>query len=273
MTKKQSTQSKRKAVPKRVRFEVFKRDSFKCQYCGVSAPDVLLQIDHIKPVADGGNNDITNLVTACASCNSGKSDKALDDKAAIKKRKAQLDDLQERREQIEMMMEWREEIQDLKKQTVEKLSNYWSELAPGFNPNDNGKRKIKKWVRQYPLDEITNGMDAAAEQYLEFQSDGTVTDESWEIAFNKIPAICRVEKESKKDPDLKEMFYIRGIVRNKCKNYFDNPECLEWLRAARSWGVLMTELRQIALRTRYWSHFEEMIKEIIDEYKALQKDE
>lgn len=31
---------KRKAISKRVRFEVFKRDSFKCQYCGKCAPDV-----------------------------------------------------------------------------------------------------------------------------------------------------------------------------------------------------------------------------------------
>jgi len=116
-------------------------------------------------------------------------------------------------------------------------------------------------------------MDVAAEQYLEFQQDGTVTNESWEVAFKKIPAICRVEKESKQDPDLKELFYIRGIIRNKCNSYFDNPECFEWLRIARSWDVPMTKLRQIALRTRYWSHFEEMIKDIIDEYKALQEDE
>ena len=30
--------SKRKSLTKKVRFEVFKRDSFKCQYCGSSAP-------------------------------------------------------------------------------------------------------------------------------------------------------------------------------------------------------------------------------------------
>lgn len=41
-------EGKRIAISKRVRFDVFKRDSFKCQYCGKSAPDVILEVDHIK---------------------------------------------------------------------------------------------------------------------------------------------------------------------------------------------------------------------------------
>ena len=64
--------AKRKPISKKLRFEVFKRDSFTCQYCGKSAPDVVLHVDHIKPVKEGGTNDITNLVTACADCNLGK---------------------------------------------------------------------------------------------------------------------------------------------------------------------------------------------------------
>ena len=145
-----------------------------------------------------------------------------------------------------MMTEWMEGLQDLKDQAVNKLVNYWSELAPGFVPNDRGKQSIRKWLRRHLLQEIMNGMDVAAEQYLKYQQDGKVTRESWEIAFNKIPAICSVEKDSQEDPDLKELLYIRGIVRNKCPHYFDSPDCLDWLRDARSWGVPMNELRQIA---------------------------
>lgn len=40
-------------LSKTIRFEVLKRDSFACQYCGKKAPDVLLQVDHIHPVAEG----------------------------------------------------------------------------------------------------------------------------------------------------------------------------------------------------------------------------
>lgn len=59
-------------MSKRVRFEVFKRDGFSCQYCGATPPKVILEVDHIDPVAGGGSDDIDNLVTACFSCNRGK---------------------------------------------------------------------------------------------------------------------------------------------------------------------------------------------------------
>jgi hypothetical protein len=62
----------RKAIPKKIRFEVFKRDGFLCAYCGESPPKVVLQVDHIDPVSKGGTNDIDNLVTSCQPCNIGK---------------------------------------------------------------------------------------------------------------------------------------------------------------------------------------------------------
>lgn len=64
--------SKRKPLSKKVRFEVFKRDLFKCQYCGATPPGAVLEIDHIQAVADGGDNGQDNLVTACFDCNRGK---------------------------------------------------------------------------------------------------------------------------------------------------------------------------------------------------------
>lgn len=64
--------SARKAISKRLRFEVFKRDEFVCQYCGAHPPETILHIDHMDPVVAGGTNDIDNLVTACDACNLGK---------------------------------------------------------------------------------------------------------------------------------------------------------------------------------------------------------
>lgn len=61
------------AVSKRLRYEVLRRDSHTCRYCGASAPDVLLRVDHVTPVALGGTDTPENLVTACDPCNSGKS--------------------------------------------------------------------------------------------------------------------------------------------------------------------------------------------------------
>lgn len=62
----------RKALPPELRFSVLERDSFTCRYCGRSAPDVVLHVDHIKAVVRGGTDDPENLATACAECNQGK---------------------------------------------------------------------------------------------------------------------------------------------------------------------------------------------------------
>ena len=67
----------RKPIGKRLRFEVFKRDQFTCQYCHARGSDVVLVVDHVEPVASGGSTVTDNLVTACEPCNQGKSDKPL----------------------------------------------------------------------------------------------------------------------------------------------------------------------------------------------------
>lgn len=55
-----------------LRYKVLARDNFTCQYCGQYAPNVRLEVDHIVPVADGGTEDMSNLVTSCWACNQGK---------------------------------------------------------------------------------------------------------------------------------------------------------------------------------------------------------
>jgi 5-methylcytosine-specific restriction endonuclease McrA len=72
--------SGRRSVGKRLRFEVFKRDFFTCQYCGRQPPDVILEADHIEPKARGGADAADNLVTACADCNRGKAARELGDR-------------------------------------------------------------------------------------------------------------------------------------------------------------------------------------------------
>jgi hypothetical protein len=41
-------------------------------YCGASAPNTSLEVDHVVALVDGGTNDEGNLVTACYACNRGK---------------------------------------------------------------------------------------------------------------------------------------------------------------------------------------------------------
>lgn len=57
-------------VSKRTRFEVLRRDGFKCHYCRTTEGE--LHVDHVLPVALGGTDTPDNLVAACLDCNSGK---------------------------------------------------------------------------------------------------------------------------------------------------------------------------------------------------------
>jgi rubredoxin len=64
---------KRKSIKPSLRFEILKRDNYRCQMCGVTAKDgATLEIDHIHPVSKGGTNDPDNLQVLCRDCNAGK---------------------------------------------------------------------------------------------------------------------------------------------------------------------------------------------------------
>lgn len=97
---------KRKALSKKVRFEVFERDRFTCQYCGRTPIEdgVILQADHIVSVKNGGNNDIENLTTSCWDCNIGKGAKTTIKRGNTPEElKKQLEQSKERLEQVVAM--------------------------------------------------------------------------------------------------------------------------------------------------------------------------
>ncbi len=77
--KKRAPSTKRTGISKKLRFEIFQRDNFTCQYCKRSKDEdeVKLQLDHIIPVSKGGTDAIQNLITSCLDCNLGKSNKII----------------------------------------------------------------------------------------------------------------------------------------------------------------------------------------------------
>jgi len=69
-----------KPISGSMRFEIFKRDKYKCKICGMSPalnPKIILHVDHIIPVIKGGKTEPGNLQTLCNECNLGKSDKSV----------------------------------------------------------------------------------------------------------------------------------------------------------------------------------------------------
>lgn len=74
-----SRASGRRPMSPKLRRDVLMRDRFTCQECGANRgadPDLILHIDHIQPVAAGGQDEMDNLQVLCIDCNLGKSDDA-----------------------------------------------------------------------------------------------------------------------------------------------------------------------------------------------------
>ncbi|WP_138502895.1 HNH endonuclease [Nostoc sp. PA-18-2419] len=62
------------SIPPEVKKYVWQRDKYQCQSCGKTTLETKLTIDHIIPLACGGQNDISNLQTLCLICNQQKTD-------------------------------------------------------------------------------------------------------------------------------------------------------------------------------------------------------
>jgi hypothetical protein len=141
--------AKRVGLSKRTRFEIFKRDGFKCVYCGATPVDRPLHVDHVEAVAEGGDNDPANLVTACDSCNLGKSAVPLEAKALGTGRVTEAD--ADHAEQIRDYLAVQREVAKAKREVVDSLVDYWCEsLGADRYPRELPAR-LASALREWPL--------------------------------------------------------------------------------------------------------------------------
>ena len=178
---------KRISIPKGIRFEVFKRDKFTCQYCGREAPDVIFEVDHIVPVVEGGDNELLNLITSCRDCNRGKSKKVLQDDSTIKKQKRVMDELQDRKEMIEMMALWKKELLEEEAKMIDIIDDYLCSIS-NYCMNDTGRANMKRLIKKFSFSEVYEAVEIAFDRYYNpnYYNDSP----SWNYAFNKIGGIC-----------------------------------------------------------------------------------
>lgn len=237
--------AERKALSKKIRFEVFKRDKFTCQYCGRSAPDAILEIDHISPVSDGGSNDILNLITSCRDCNRGKGKRTLSDNTAIQKQREQLAELSERKDQLEMMIEWRESVRDISKKEVETVCNEFEKLT-GYEIPKNELKRVESWLHDFSFAEVLDAMDIAVNSYFDHSRD-SARRTLWKIGgvcynrkyqgdkryqFNYLRKCC-IHNFHECDEDI-----LQRIVNN-IKEPVDFKYVVDDLKARKSWEDFM----------------------------------
>lgn len=157
---------KRKPLSQKIRFEVFKRDMFTCQYCGGKAPDAILEVDHIVPVAKNGDNSLENLVTACKECNRGKRDKKLDDVSEVEKSRRQIEEMQERNNMIEMIFKWRESVRESETQAIEKLNSVFYDCT-GYTFTERYKNRLHLEMKKIGLEILLESLYIAIDTYFE----------------------------------------------------------------------------------------------------------
>lgn len=260
------SQPKRKALGKKVRFEVFKRDSFTCQYCGAQAPDTVLCVDHINPVAGGGDNDILNLITACEPCNLGKGARTLDDNSTIAKQKAQLDELNKRREQLEMLLSWRQGLNSLDERQIDAFDEEFTR-ATGCSLNEHGRAQVKTWLKRHPIDQLLDGLDGALETY--YKGGDEDPDENNRLAgeaFNMTLRVIRARNRYTDKPYMKDLFYVRAIIRNR--HYCNDQKAIALLEEAYHAGIDVEVLKDVAKTSKSWTAWHRDLREWIDEFSG-----
>jgi len=144
-------------IGKRLRFEIIKRDGFRCRYCGCSAMREPLEIDHVVPRAGGGTDDPENLITACWSCNRGKSDISLEDSRLPTAIPAEA--LREQAAQIRGYLSAQQAVEDARADVAEWVADVWRDRVKDDPPMVLYQR-FPALVDQTPWERITAAMDA-----------------------------------------------------------------------------------------------------------------
>lgn len=224
----------RKKIPNSVRFEVFKRDAFKCQYCGRSAPEVVLELEHIEPHSKGGTDEVINLCTSCRECNSGKGARQLSDTAVIQKQRDQLEELQERREQLEMMLRWRSANADIEGDAIRAFASSYEEKTPGWSLNETGMQSVRQLIKKFGLQRSLDALDEAAAQVVKIHK-GQATKESVSKLFGAIFIMAE-------PPEIRALYRLRGRIRSRW-NHCNDGRCISTLRRLLSLGAPLADIQ------------------------------
>ena len=247
----------RKPISKKVRFEVFKRDSFTCQYCGKKAPDAILHVDHIKPVSKGGGNTLLNYVTSCVECNQGKGATELSDNSSVEKSRQQAEILQKRREQIEMMRDWQLSLVDEESREVEAVNDLYSKLTNSkFAISESYKTStIYPLVKKYGLVEV-----------MEALRDGSASYGDPSKALEKLSGICycRNNREAEK------RVFVLNILNRRFHN-FNRSEASDILKQGYFAGgdAFYERAKELAYSiSGTWFEVKEDFYYLVDEFKG-----
>lgn len=249
--------NERKPISKKIRFEVLKRDKFTCQYCGKQSPEVILHLDHIKPVSKGGKNTLLNLVTSCADCNLGKGARELSDESEIEKQKKQLKDLAEKQDQIKLMIKWREQLIDSDELMVESVVKSINSHLVDWSISDSSTGDVRSIISKGKYNQLMDSLVLAKTKYGFVDSSETA---------NKFITIVVSNKKIETDPVKSKINYAKGILRNRL-NYFDERKYYILTKFVSN-ASAAEELIDLAKLVKNWTDFTASIHYMEVEYNG-----
>jgi hypothetical protein len=146
----------RKSISIKTRFEVFKRDGFKCVYCGNTPNESKLEIDHIVPVSKGGTNLIQNLIRSCFDCNRGKSNNLL---TSIPEKKNITDLEKERILQYKEYIKYLKDIEKLHNELVDYVCEVYERYNEGYTPSSKFRQNIDYFIKKIGVEKTKEAME------------------------------------------------------------------------------------------------------------------
>ena len=158
----------REQIKPKLRFQVFERDGFTCQYCGRTPEqdEVVLNVDHTISVKNGGTNDIENLVTSCWDCNIGKGARSI-----LKRTKTEsdlqeeLDLTHERLKQIKALNKKRQSIKKVK-HAISVTETQWARDITDESFDERCYSEIQKLSSKYTKEVLTESLEIAYNKHI-----------------------------------------------------------------------------------------------------------
>lgn len=196
-------------IGSKVRFEIFKRDLFTCQYCGRSTPEVELQIDHIIPQAKGGGDDVDNLITSCSECNYAKNDILLSDRTytidTVELHANNLKNIKSRKTQFKLFILYKKELEELEKMEVEEIASLLYEDVRASNTRY--YHTIRNLIKKYGFNLVYSAMEQCVTKTFRFN------EKTFLLEMEYLPIMCESLCNGNKDVSEIEAQYLIELTK------------------------------------------------------------
>lgn len=146
---------------------------------------------------------------------------------------------------------------------VADMADLWASLVKPFELNDVGRSELGQLLDKFGAAIILDSMKVAVNKHVQME-DGVPTAATVNMAWHYIVKVASVKLGDIKQPNLKDVFYIRGILRNRF-NYCNEVLARQLLEEAIESGADVDALKKMAKYTRNWTEWHQEMRILLNE--------